>query len=169
MINQHPSASEMGEYPYYEIYLMQVYLARDGWAKKFVEIGDGHGVPYLTKLIQESTRNIELVRYSEKEAINGASVTPNGGVNFVFLNCEPAYESARDIISSWWPKIRISGWVGGCDIRMPGTRQAVGELFRTQYPQDDPMIRTVNVGWGWLVPKFHEPINFPWKGAAYFG
>lgn len=169
MINTGPTTAEAEAYPYYEIYLMQVYLAKDGWSKKFVEISPGTGIPYMKSLIDKSGRDIELLRYSEESALDGASVTPSGGVNFVFLNCDPTYERSLEIISAWWPKIRVSGWMGGCDMRFAGTRKAVEELFRTQYPQPDPMLRVVNVGFGWLVPKFHEPINFPWKGAAYFG
>lgn len=148
---------------YHECYQMQVHLARDGWPKKFVEVGEGRGVEFLTRLAVESGRNIQVRRASPDYDGSTASAVPNGDVNFVFVDVGDDYVLNLRTIEAWWPKIRISGWIGGHDINMPGVRLAVTELFRAQYEQDDPMLRIVQIGRSWMAPKFHEPINFPFN------
>lgn len=170
MLNARPSPAQMRDYPYYEIYQMQIYLAKDGWPKYFVEIGDGTGLKLLAQLVQESKRIIPVAHFTDDHAIDGAESVKNGSVNFVFLNCALSYERMHDVIGAWWQKIKVSGWMGGSDIRPEPVSQALKALFRTQYPPPDQdyLTRVVQVGWGWLVPKLQEPINFPWKGEGYF-
>lgn len=170
MLNARPSPDQMRDYPYYEIYQMQIYLAKDGWPRNFVEIGDGTGLKLLTPLVHDSKRVITITHYTDDNAIAGTSNFAEGGVNFVFLNCALTYERMHDVIGAWWGKIRFGGWIGGSDIRPEAVRDAIKALFRTQYPSTDNdfLARVVQVGWGWLVPKLQEPINFPWKGGGYF-
>lgn len=162
------SPEEAAKVDHYEIYRQQVYLAKDGWPKHFIEIGTGSGLDLFTRMISDSGRNIKLTHVPVEDAVQYASGVGNGEVNLVFLDDVPI-EILGGTLIAWWPKIRVSGWIGGSDIRDEAVKKIVTEIFRTQYPQSDPMIRVLQIGHGWLVPKFHEPINYPWKGQAYFG
>lgn len=158
----HPELDRLGKPEWYEAYDMQVYLARDGWPKVFVEVGpDGFGSEYMGNIVAKSGRNIAFHRVDEESASFGE-------VNFVYFNVGP--DRLREAIPRWWSKIRVSGWMGGAGLFVPEIKAIVADVFGVQYDTqgDTDMLRVVGVGRSWLVPKFQAEIAWPFN-PHYFG
>lgn len=49
-----------------------------------------------------------------------ASVFPDRSLSMVFLDARHDYESVRDDIRAWLPKVRHGGWLCGDDVGVPG-------------------------------------------------
>lgn len=137
---------------------MQVALAKDGWPKRFVAIGPNP--EFLRQLIRDSGRSIEL--HHIEPGVEGSSAF-TGEANFVFIDVGDDYGLNKYMMEAWWPKIRISGWIGGHSMNMPEVYRAVVDVFPAQYEQPDPMLRVVRIGHSWLVPKFASVIAWPFN------
>jgi predicted O-methyltransferase YrrM len=56
----------------------------------------------------------------------------DGSLDFVFIDADHSYDSVKDDIARWAPKVRTGGWVGGHDYhprKWPGVVKAVDEAF----------------------------------------
>jgi len=67
---------------------------------------------------------------SEAVAKGHAFLTP-GDVDLIFIDALHDYESVKQDIALWWPKVRIGGILSGHDFnhRWPGCERAVAESF----------------------------------------
>ena len=160
----HPELDKLGYPEWYESYQMQVYLARDGWPKKFVEVGPGTGLTYLRTISQQSGRDIQVLHVTTENSEAVGKGFDDGAVNFVFLDLGDDYDANVRAFDVWWPKIRVSGWIGGHAMTMPNVARAVADVFRLQYATSDKDVqRVVQIGHSWNVPKLQEQINWPFN------
>ena len=76
-------------------------------------------------------------------SLAAAAALPSA-LDYVFLDAAHDYESIRDDIAAWWPKITPGGWLAGHDYTdAEGVRRAVDEAF----PHAEKL------GTCWLVQK----------------
>jgi predicted O-methyltransferase YrrM len=59
----------------------------------------------------------------------GSTQFEDGSLYFVFLDASNDYESVKEDISLWWPKIKIGGVLAGHDYKFPGVNKAVHEFI----------------------------------------
>ena len=65
----------------------------------------------------------------EAPSVEAAEVFADGALDFVFIDADHSYESVKQDITAWLPKVRPGGFVTGHDIHMGEVRQAVEELL----------------------------------------
>ena len=76
--------------------------------------------------------------------VRSAAAGMPSALDYVFLDAAHDYESIRDDIAAWWPKIKAGGWLAGHDYTdAEGVRRAVDEAF----PHAEKL------GTCWLVQK----------------
>lgn len=64
-------------------------------------------------------------------SIQAAAEIPYGSLDFVFLDADHTYESVREDIKAWLPRIKPGGWIGGHDYKLePGVTKAIDEAFK---------------------------------------
>lgn len=76
-------------------------------------------------------------------------------LDFVFIDASHDYDSVKEDINSWWPKIKIGGILAGHDYKFKGVNKAVHEFIDSHGLQLD------DIGQGsWcLYPKTHSVEN----------
>jgi len=76
---------------------------------------------YLVAHVMESTQAAEM--YSDES------------LDFVFIDADHSYESVREDIECWYPKVKKGGIIAGHDYIdiFPGVEEAVREMFDTRY------------------------------------
>jgi predicted O-methyltransferase YrrM len=50
-------------------------------------------------------------------------------LDFVFVDANHSYDSVREDLLAWMPKVKPGGWVMGHDINWPSVKQAADELI----------------------------------------
>ena len=73
----------------------------------------------------------ERVTVYRMTSLEAAPKIPDQSLDFVFIDANHSYESVRDDIGAWRPKVRVGGLLMGHDFspKYPGVRQAVTEVF----------------------------------------
>lgn len=69
------------------------------------------------------------VKVHRTESVNGASLFPDGYFDLVYIDANHSYQSVKDDIKAWLPKIKKGGWIGGHDICYAPVKKAVDEAF----------------------------------------
>lgn len=69
-----------------------------------------------------------------KKSTDAAMLFEDGSVEFVFIDASHDYESVKQDIQAWLPKVRVGGIIGGDDYGWPGVQQAVEELISNPKP-----------------------------------
>lgn len=87
------------------------------------------------QIVKEKPRTVEMHRMTSVEA---ASRVPDGSLDFVFIDAIHTYESVRQDIRIWSPKLKPGGVLAGDDMqeRFPGVQQAVEETFGSDYRRE---------------------------------
>lgn len=78
--------------------------------------------------VGEDKERCTMYRATSKDA---ATDVPDGGVDLVFIDALHDYESVKEDIALWWPKVRAGGMLAGHDFnhQWPGVERAVAEGF----------------------------------------
>ena len=64
-------------------------------------------------------------------SVYAAAQVPLDSLDFAFIDGDHSYESVRDDIKAWLPRIKKGGWIGGHDYGTEdGVTQAVNEAFK---------------------------------------
>jgi len=84
----------------------------------------------MARTTQEAGRRVVLKGLS----LDMAARVADGSLDLVFIDGDHEYESVRDDIAAWLPKVRAGGWLGGHDYMkkgggFPGVHEAVDEAF----------------------------------------
>lgn len=63
--------------------------------------------------------------------VDAARAVEDASLDFVFIDADHSYESVKEDIEHWEPKVRKGGWVGGHDYnrQWPGVVRAVDERY----------------------------------------
>lgn len=63
--------------------------------------------------------------------VDAAQMVGDGSLDFVFIDADHSYESVKEDIQHWAPKVRPGGWIGGHDYnkKWPGVIRAVDEAY----------------------------------------
>lgn len=61
--------------------------------------------------------------------MEAAKLFKDESLNFVYIDGDHAYESVREDIEAWYPKISPNGIIAGDDYGWPGVKQAVKEAL----------------------------------------
>lgn len=72
-------------------------------------------------------------KFHKTTSQKAANQIPNN-LNFVFIDAHHKYESVKNDISIWWPKVAVGGWLFGHDYRyrdFPGVVRAFNEFLGT--------------------------------------
>jgi len=81
------------------------------------------------------TQNMKLVKdyYTavRMTSVEAAATYADNSLDFVFIDADHAYESVREDIIAWWPKVKKGGIISGHDYHggAPGVMFATNELF----------------------------------------
>ena len=62
-------------------------------------------------------------------SLEAATRFDSGSCDLVMLDASHDYDSIRDDIAAWWPKVKQRGVLAGDDYAWPGVQQAVTEAF----------------------------------------
>jgi predicted O-methyltransferase YrrM len=64
-------------------------------------------------------------------SVEAAATYEDSSLDFVFIDADHSYESVREDIIAWWPKVKAGGIISGHDYHMgaPGVINASNELF----------------------------------------
>ncbi len=62
-------------------------------------------------------------------SVETAAQYADRSLDFVFIDGDHGYESVRDDIAAWLPKVKLGGLLAGHDYRIPSVRAAVVERF----------------------------------------
>jgi len=73
-----------------------------------------------------NTKNVEIIR---KTSIEASSMFDNESLDFVYLDGDHSYESAKSDMECWWPKVKLSGVLCGHDFQEDGIRKALAEFL----------------------------------------
>jgi hypothetical protein len=105
-------------------------------------------------LYNEFIKNIEPVKHIvtpvKMPSVEAAKLYEDKSLFFVFIDGSHLYESVKEDILAWLPKVKSGGFIGGHDIdqteEFNGVRKAVDEIFPNKND-----IEIFNVGWAsWL-------------------
>lgn len=109
-------------------------------------------------------------------SLMAAQAIPRGSLDFVYIDADHSYNSVRDDISCWWPRVKSGGILAGHDwvlegAHMPdhpfetvpdgtpgshmfGVRRAVMEFCKERCLEYSTTDRTTDEGWqSWAVVK----------------
>ena len=70
-----------------------------------------------------------IVSVIKGKSIEVAKQFEDESLEFVFIDASHDYESVKEDIQAWLPKVRVGGIVGGDDSRWKGVERAVHELI----------------------------------------
>lgn len=76
-----------------------------------------------------------------------SALWPDESMDMVYIDADHSYESVKEDIGLWWPKVRKGGFLGGHDIVLPGVNKALLDVFGNQLPS------VVFPDFSWLIPK----------------
>lgn len=95
-------------------------------------------------------KNSSIIRMDSTKA---ARLFRDETFDLVYIDADHGYESVRDDIVAWWPKIKPTGILSGHDYMLPGVMQAVDE-FVTEYNLTLHLLKD-NESWNrsWVVFK----------------
>src|SRR5690606_817074 len=81
------------------------------------------------KNVGEHTDRCTMLRNTSEEVATGSAYCTPGNVDLVFIDALHDYESVKQDIRLWWPKVRIGGMIAGHDFnhKWPGVERAVAE------------------------------------------
>lgn len=81
--------------------------------------------------LSELGNRAEMIR---KYSVAAAELFHDNELDFVFLDADHMYESVKQDIAAWYPKVRSGGIIGGDDYatKWPGVPQAVNEFFQSR-------------------------------------
>ncbi len=75
------------------------------------------------------------IQYLESDSVSAAKAFPDNSVDFLFIDASHDYESVRDDIAAWYPKVKLGGIIAGHDYanEFQGVIRAVKEAFPEGY------------------------------------
>ena len=89
-------------------------------------------------------------------SLEWATAFPEARLDFVFIDGCHAYESVREDLAAWWPKVRAGGLFSGHDWDHPDprweVRRAVTE-FLTSQGMDAASAISAGADWTWFARK----------------
>ena len=59
------------------------------------------------------------------ESLKRATHTPDGSIDFLFLDDDHTTPHVLEELAAWWPKVAPGGWMAGHDYDWPSVREAV--------------------------------------------
>lgn len=63
-------------------------------------------------------------------SIEASKLFEDESLDFVFIDGAHDYESVKQDLEHWYPKIKTGGWLGGDDLHLSGVREATDEFFQ---------------------------------------
>jgi len=88
---------------------------------------------------EQFVNNIEPVKHIvmpiKMKSVEASKTYEDNSLFFVFIDGNHTYESTKEDILSWLPKVKIGGYIGGHDFdneEWPGVRQAVEETVEVK-------------------------------------
>lgn len=91
------------------------------------------------KCLPVLAENRDCVRLMRMKSVEAASVFDDGYFDFVYIDADHGYQSVREDIEAWWPKVKKYGILAGDDYvsyRKYGVIRAVDEFVQTNQLQD---------------------------------
>jgi predicted O-methyltransferase YrrM len=77
---------------------------------------------------------LDLVRPLEMPSRDAAAVFADNSLDFVFIDAAHDYDSVRDDVRAWYPKVKTGGVLAGDDVQWPGVIIGVRETIpHTEY------------------------------------
>ena len=76
--------------------------------------------------------NSNVVNFAQASSIEYADLIENNSVDFVYIDAKHDYDSVKQDLSVWFPKVKIGGFLAGHDYdknQWPDVVQAVDEFF----------------------------------------
>lgn len=106
------------------------------------------------KNVGEHKDRVEMLRAKSNEAVDNTPINQD----LVFIDALHDYDSVRDDIRLWWPKVRVGGMLCGHDFnhKWPGCERAVADSFNLMHIG----VASDSV---WFIIKNNEA---QWNGAA---
>lgn len=84
-------------------------------------------------LYTDFLNNIEPVKdhinILKMTSLEGSKLYQDNSLDFVFIDADHSYESVKNDIESWLPKVKKGGYISGDDYNWSTVRQAVDEKF----------------------------------------
>ena len=107
----------------------------DSWAGKYA--------------CHEEPARIHLAQYPGIEILKGNSLDiaktfKDGSLDFVYIDANHTYESVKEDLRAWFPKVREGGLMEGHDYQMEEVKRAIDEFVGKDYK--------FNVTWG-IIPS----------------
>ncbi len=105
------------------------------------------GMPHVERAFDRITKPYH-VRKIKGTSVSAAPTFANGSLDFVYIDADHSYESVKEDIATWLPKIKAGGFIGGHDYTPEGegVMRAVNEVF--QKPditfQDGSWLKRIN-------------------------
>lgn len=137
----HFSHHLMGKYPELSMYLVDPYAP-------YLDLGYEYTIEEQTKIKNEARDRLSpfgtRAIWTYVSSVEAAALCPDHMLDFVFIDAEHTYNSARADISSWYPKVKLGGLISGHDFDMDGVQKAVKEfagdlakdIYHVSYPAD---------------------------------
>jgi hypothetical protein len=87
----------------------------------------------IFKLFEKNMEPVKhIINPINLPSVKASTLYNNKSLDFVFIDANHVYESTKEDILSWLPKIKDGGIIGGHDYHfkdLPGVTQAVDEIF----------------------------------------
>ncbi len=92
---------------------------------------DGDYELFIEQMKKHCPEELERIRIIRKESVKGAEAFSDHTVQLVVLDAAHDYDSVKQDIAVWLPKIAMGGAIGGDDFvdDFPGVKKAVNEAF----------------------------------------
>ncbi len=107
--------------------------------------------PKVMNKFVSNMKNLGINRSDYKlfktDSASAAIYLVDNSVGFCFIDADHAYESVKKDIETWWPKIRIGGYLAGHDFQNNDVSRAVTEFAASNN------LNIKNGGNCWLVQK----------------
>jgi hypothetical protein len=85
---------------------------------------------YNKVLKLQRRQGLKRVKIIRKNSIQASKKFKDRSLDFVFIDAGHSFESVKNDIMAWLPKIKSSGFIGGHDYNRSGVKQAIEFMFQ---------------------------------------
>ncbi len=71
----------------------------------------------------------EYINPIRMDSVEASKLYPDNSIDFVYIDADHSYESVKNDINAWLPKVKIGGILAGHDYPMKSVRDAVHEVL----------------------------------------
>jgi hypothetical protein len=122
----------------------------ESWAFNYELLEDKN---WLYQLFLTNTTPVNhVINPIKTTSLEASKLYPNRSLDFIFIDASHDYENVKTDVETWYPKVKIGGYIGGHDYpSFEGVKKAVDEFLQQDFIKKENI--TMNNISTWLYKK----------------